>query len=277
MGSRPKKICPLLTKIPIWSVGFNKSQDQGVVMRAKAIEEFFNFQFQKSALSSKRGLVHLFSQMADAEGGNSGELCLFDKIEDYVQDPAIKNIIRVHKADEERHEQMFLDYIKLLGETPQPLTDEMRLLKMLDRELDILEKPVTSDQDVINIMTLLLVIEERAIMEFENMQKVFKNDHAIMSMLEEAIKDEEKHLKFCNKVIEHFKADQNKVDEQYQEYKKLEDLAYRKLSLNLMNFYLDNEFVENEFSRKFWRFMGGIARQEIEKEEARKESYPIPA
>ncbi len=246
-------------------------------MRSKAIEDFFNIQFQKQALTKKRGLVHLFSQMADAEGGNSGELCLFDKIEDYVKDPAIKNIIRVHKADEEKHEQMFLDYIKILGEKPEPLTDEMRLLKMLDRELNILEKPVTSDQDVINIMTLLLVIEERAIFEFENMRRVFKNDHAIMSMLDEAIKDEEKHLKFCKKVIDHFKADKEKVEEQYQEYKKLEDLAYRKLSLNLMTFYLDNKFVENELSQKFWRFMGNIAKQEIKREKGQESWEPITA
>lgn len=246
-------------------------------MRSKAIEEFFNTQFRRQALSKTEGLVHLFSQMADAEGGNSGELCLFDKIEDYVQDPAIKNIIRVHKADEERHEQMFLDYIKILGEEPQPLTDEMRLLKMLDRELNILEKPVTSDEDVINIMTLLLVIEERAILEFEGMQKTFKHDHAINAMLNVAIKDEEKHLKFCRKVIDHFKADQEKVEMKYREYKELEDLAYRKLSLNLMSYYLDNQFIESEFSRKFWRFMGGIAQSEIEREEARKESLPVPA
>lgn len=246
-------------------------------MRSKAIEEFFNTQFRRQALTKTEGLVHLFSQMADAEGGNSGELCLFDKIEDYVKDPAIKNIIRLHKNDEERHEQMFLDYIKILGEEPTPLTDDMRLLKMLDRELIILEKPVTSDQDVINIMTLLLVIEERAILEFEGMQKTFKHDHAINAMLDIAIKDEEKHLKFCRKVIDHFKADPEEVEKQYQEYKRLEDLAYRKLSLNLMSFYLDNKFIEGDFSEKFWRFMGNIAQQGINKEKGQESWKPVAA
>lgn len=246
-------------------------------MRAKLIEDFFNIQFLKQALTNKRGLVHLFSQMADAEGGNSGELHLFDKIEAYVQDPAIKKIIKSHKADEEKHEKMFLDYIELLGEKPEVLTDEMRLLKMLDRELNILEKPVESDQDVINIMTLLLVIEERAIFEFENLLKVFNNDWAIKSMLEEAVKDEEKHLKFCHKVINHFGADEDLVKQQYEEYKELEDLAYRKLSLNLMNFYLEQNFVKGDFAKKFWKFMGNVAKAEIQKEKGQESWEPITA
>lgn len=241
------------------------------------LENYLNIQFMKQALTNKKGLVHLFSQMADAEGGNSGELHLFDKIEDYIQDPTIKKIVKAHKADEEKHEQMFLDYIEMLGEKPIPLTDDIRLLKVLDSELNILNNEIKTDQDVINIMALLLVIEERAILEFQNLLQVFDKDWAIKSMLEEAIKDEEKHLKFCNKIISHYTTDEVEVNKQIEEYRRLEDLSYRKLSLNHMNYCLNENFIEGSFKQNFWRFLGNIAKSGIQNEKGHESWEPIGA
>lgn len=246
-------------------------------MRTKMIEDYFNVLFMKQALTNKKGLVHLFSQMADAEGGNSGELHMFDKLHHYVTDPAIKKIIEVHKKDEEKHEQMFLDYISILGENPIPLTDDLRLLKVLDLELNILSKDVQSDQDVVNLMTLLLVIEERAIFEFENLLKVFEKDLAIRSMLEEAIKDEQKHLKFCYKIINHYETDKLKIEKQIKNYRHLEDIAYRKLSLNQMNYYLKENYIKGDCRQKFWKFLGRIAQNEIQREPGQEKWQPMSA
>ncbi|MBT3584218.1 MAG: ferritin-like domain-containing protein [Halobacteriovoraceae bacterium] len=232
-------------------------------MKRQNLEEYLNVLFMRQNLSDRKGLTYLFSQLADAESSNGGEIKIFEQLIDYVQDPGLKKVLAVHKADEERHEKMFLHYIELMGTNPITLGDDQRVLSLLERELGLLKRPVKCDEDVVQLILLLQVIEERAIQEFEALKVAFEKDLVIVNLLETIIKDERKHLVYCQKVATFYQQDSQKIEQTLNRFRKIEEYCYRQLSANHMTYCMQEDLIKGSFWRRFWGFMGQLGNLKI--------------
>jgi rubrerythrin len=166
--------------------------------------------FLTQLLSTPKGRATLLSQLAEAEGGDGGELDIFEHLLAVLDDEETKKLARVHKEDEERHERLFAEAARKEGAEPVRHPKESQLLRRLDAHTGFFSKPITDKDGVVEAYLLLLVIEERALRQFALMKQAFAavGSTEIVALLDEVAADEERHLRYCEAISRRYATDE---------------------------------------------------------------------
>src|SRR5688572_15253161 len=122
-------------------------------------------------LATPEGRAHILHQLADAEG--NGENGFFESLLARVDDPVLARLVRKHKEDELRHEQLFLARARAQGVPLAPLPAEVKYVERVFAATGFENQPIDTRDDLVEAYALLQVIEERSVTQFAEMEKAF--------------------------------------------------------------------------------------------------------
>ncbi len=219
--------------------------------------------FLKELLAEPRGRATLLKQLGDAEGGDGGELDIFEHVLAVLDDPAqadtsadaaaleeVRKLVRVHKADEERHERLFHDRAAATGAAPMKLPPEAHLLRRLDKHVGFFSKPVVDKKGVVDAYLLLLVIEERAVRQFDRYRAAFAaaGDEATAQVIDGIKADEARHLRYCEAISRRYSDDEEVRQARLAELRALEASCFDQVQAINLRMLVDAGFV----GRTWW-------------------------
>lgn len=218
--------------------------------------------FMKELLSTPRGRATLLKQLSDAEGGDGGELDIFTHILDVLDDEEVKKLVRIHKEDEERHERLFAERAASNGVAPFKLPSEAHLLRRIDKQVGFFSKPVTDRSGVVEAYLLLLVIEERAILQFDKYIEAFRaqGDSETVAVMESIKADEARHLRYCEAISKRYSDDEAVRQTRLAYYRGLESQCFDEVQAMNLRMLVNNGFVGHSFFTKLlWGALSRVA------------------
>jgi rubrerythrin len=181
--------------------------------------------FLRRMIRSPEGRNHMLRQLADAEG--NGENGFFELVLAKVDDPNLRQMIRKHKEDELRHEQMFLACAERTGAAAEPLPDNVKYVDRIFREVGFYDQPMTSREDVMTAYLLLQAVEERSVVQFKLFEQAYAEVDPLAAATFAAIaKDEERHIKYCHAVARRYAPDAATHDRKLAEMRTIEARAF---------------------------------------------------
>jgi rubrerythrin len=221
--------------------------------------------FLKDLLATPKGRATLLKQASDAEGGDGGELDIFEHMLEVIDDEEVRKLVRVHKADEERHERVFLERMKAAGAEPLPLPRASHLLRRLDEHVGFFTRPVRDRAGVVEAYLLLLVIEERAMKQFHRWERAFlrAGDAETAAVLRDVRRDEERHLRYCEAITRRYSDDEARRQARLDELRALEAKCFDEVQAINLRVLVDNGLVGRGWRGALWRFLSRAADERI--------------
>ncbi len=215
-------------------------------------------QFLSQLVSTPRGRATILSQVARSEG-TDGEHGVFEHILSCLDDDEVTRLVRVHQADEARHEQMFLRRMEAQGVAPLVTPQETDLLARLDEHTGFHSRPVRDRQGVYQAYLLLQVIEERALNQFARMQRAFAaaGDHETVAVFQEVSVDEERHVKYCQAITKRYALSEPARLEGLEMMRRLEAVAFEETQRANFHIFVGEGLVDGPFWGPVWRFLLG--------------------
>lgn len=220
--------------------------------------------FLQELLATARGRATLLQQLAEAEGGDGGELDIFEHLLDVIDDDEVKKLVRVHKEDEERHEQLFFARRDAMGAAAVALPKSSHLLRRLDAHTGFFSRPITDRAGVVEAYLLLLVIEERATRQFGRWEAAFRRqgDDVTADTIRDIGKDEERHLKYCEAITRRYSDDEGTRQQRLAHYRALELTCFQEVQAANLSFLVDHGFVGHSWWTKvLWSTLSGVAKR----------------
>ena len=222
--------------------------------------------FLGELLATARGRATLLKQLGEAEGGDGGELDIFEHLLDVIDDAEVKKLVRVHMEDEERHEALFFGRMDAMGAAPVTLPKHSHLLRRLDAHTGFFSRPITDRKGVVEAYMLLLVIEERATRQFGRWETAFRKqgDDVTADLIRDIGKDEERHLKYCEAITRRYSDDEATRQERLAHYRALEAKCFEEVQAVNLTFLVDNGFVGHTWwTRALWSTLSGVAKRRL--------------
>jgi hypothetical protein len=216
--------------------------------------------FLSQLCRTPRGRAHLYRQLADAEGGNGGELMLFDHLLAYVgDDEEIARLVRLHYEDELRHEKLYSQLADETGFGHVEAPPETSVLLALDEELGLFGHPITTREDVMEAYLCLLVIEERATTQFGVLRDAVRPyDPAAARVIDEIERDEARHLRYCEAISKRYAPDEQTRQTRLLAIRAAERRAFAKVQMANLRHHLQNGLIEGRLWRAFWGALGKL-------------------
>jgi len=216
--------------------------------------------FMHQVAETKEGRSWILTQMADAEGGEGGELQVFEALAAYVDDQKLQQLIALHKDDEERHEALFRERADALGVPRPTIPREQKLLLRLDDALQVFTKPIASDEAVLDAYLVLLVVEERATAQFALTKRVFEKhgDHETARVLDEIAADEARHLKYCHAITKRYAPNEEARQRRIDEIRAVEARVFLENGRGNVRYALEQGFIRNPLWRAFWKTLQAL-------------------
>ena len=207
------------------------------------------------------GRAVILAQLAEAEGQNGGEIRLFDHLLAAVDDPLLNKVVRRHREDEERHEALFKDCVRRTGVDPGSIPAEMQVLLVLDRKIGVLSQPVRTPEQIMKAYLLLLVIEERALTQFQMLEEVFRlTDPYAADRIREIARDEARHVKYCHAVSRKYAPSEEGRLRELRRLRELEVEAFAEVEMANLRLALRERHFTSRWKRLFWRAMGALGK-----------------
>jgi rubrerythrin len=227
---------------------------------ADVVESALNKRFLRTYLATPQGRAGLLRQLADAEGGDGGELDIFSHVLAVMDDEKLRSLVKQHHADEERHEQLFLARMRAQGVEIENTPKDLHLLHVLDERVGFFSTPVTTRRQVMEAYLLLLVIEERAIRHFDRMAQGFEDagDHESARVLREVKADEVRHVRTCEAVSRRYADSEAERQEALSRLRQLERESFALVQRRNLRLRLE-EGVFRGPARWFWRTLLAVA------------------
>jgi rubrerythrin len=218
--------------------------------------------FLSHVTASPRGRAHILAQLANAEGGDGGELMLFEHLLAYVDDPKLRQLIQLHHEDELRHERLFIERAEAQGAELPIIPDRVKLLMRIDAKVGLFNKPVETDEDVVRVYLALLVIEERAMAQFRLLQHAFRaaGDDATARVLEEVEADEGRHLKYCHAITKRYAPDEEDRQRRLAQMREVEAQAFAENGRENMAWTLSRGILSG-WRRALWQQLARLQRR----------------
>jgi rubrerythrin len=215
--------------------------------------------FTNRVITSLPGRAHLLNQCADAEA--NGENGFFEHILAWVDDPQLDKMIRKHREDELRHEQLFLAARDKTGLDPGPVPAELKLIDRLDRAVGgFFDHPIRNGRDVMDAYLLLQVIEERAVTQFALFERAFRGvDDETADVIAGIARDEDRHLKYCHAIARRYAPDERVQRDTLREFRRLEAGCFAENSRANMDHLFGHGWVAvNPVEKLFWKAASGL-------------------
>lgn len=211
-------------------------------------------QFLKRMVSTPRGRATLLAQVARSEG-TDGEHGIFEHVLASLDDDEVRKLVRVHQADEARHEQLFLARVAAQGVAPLVTPASTDLLTRIDAHTGFHSRPIVDRHGVVQAYLMLQVIEERALRQFGRMEDAFRNagDTETADVFAEVAKDEERHLKYCVAITKKFSLSEAAREAGLAMMRQLEAVAFKETQLLNFQIFVEEGFVDGPV----WRFLLG--------------------
>lgn len=171
------------------------------------LRERLSMSFLRRVIAKPEGRAHVLRELADAEG--NGENGFFEVILAKMDDPQLRRLVEKHKADELRHEQLFLACAERTGAPVEPVPDEVKYVERVYQRTGFYDKPIENGRDIMEAYLLLQAVEERSVIQFALMEQVFREvDPATADVFLVIIKDEERHIKYCDAIARRYAPDE---------------------------------------------------------------------
>jgi hypothetical protein len=227
------------------------------------IRDRLSMAFMKRVVATPEGRAHILRELADAEG--NGENGFFENVLAQVNDPALRQMIRKHKEDELRHEQMFLACAARTGVPAQPIPPEVKYVERIFDAVGFYEQPIRSDEDIMNAYLLLQAVEERSVVQFKLFEQVFADLDPLTAATFAAIgKDEERHIKYCHAIARKYAPDAATHDKKLAEMRDLEARAFAENSrANMDHVFSRNWFAGGAIAKWFFRTLSRFNRDAL--------------
>jgi hypothetical protein len=189
------------------------------------IRDRFSMAFMKRLIATPEGRNHVLRELADAEG--NGENGFFEIVLSKVNDASLRQMISKHKADELRHEQMFLECAARTGAADEPIPDSVKYVERIFQAVGFYEKPIETGEDIMRAYLLLQAVEERSVVQFKLMEQAFREVDVTTAQVFVAIgRDEERHIKYCQAIARRYAPDAATHDRVLAEMRELEARAF---------------------------------------------------
>jgi rubrerythrin len=209
--------------------------------------------FMKRVIATPGGRAHLLRELADAEG--NGENGFFESILAKVDDPGLRQVIKKHKEDELRHEQMFLACAERTGVKAEPLPENVKYVERIFDAVGFYDQELKTNEDIMSAYLLLQAIEERSVVQFRLFEKVFAKVDPLTAATFAAIRDDEvRHIKYCRAVAKKYAPDAATLERKLQEMRELEAHAFAANGrANLAYVFSRGWFAGGAFAKWFFR------------------------
>jgi hypothetical protein len=134
-----------------------------------------------------------------AESEDSDELGVFDALLSRVQEPRLKQLVRLHRDDEVRHAQLFRACVRRNGDIPEPGRPAVSLTARVDHALGgVCAAFVAGERSVMEAYTLLQVIEECAVSQLPLVIELLaKLDPKSAGAVRAILRDSQRHVKYA--------------------------------------------------------------------------------
>jgi rubrerythrin len=214
--------------------------------------------FMKRVIATPEGRAHLLRELADAEG--NGENGFFENVLAKVDDPGLRQVIRKHKEDELRHEQLFLAAAERTGVPAEPIPPQVKYVERIFEAVGFYDQPLESGDDIMSAYLLLQAIEERSVVQFELFEQVFaKVDPATAATFRIIRADEERHIKYCRAVAKKYAPSAERHDAKLAEMRALEARAFVENSRANMDYVFSRGwFAGGALTKWFFRTLSNF-------------------
>lgn len=224
------------------------------------LRDRLTLRFVDRVITSPAGRAHLLNQAADAEG--NGENGFFEHVLAHVDDPQLQKMIVKHRADELRHEQLFLAARDKTGIDPGPVPDELKLIDRLDRAVGhFFAQPIRDRRGVMEAYLMLQVIEERALTQFALFELAFRGvDDETADVITGIAADEERHLKYCHAIARRYAPSDTVQRDTLRELRQLEARCFAENGRANMDYLFGRGIVAvHPVEKWFWQAVNGLS------------------
>jgi rubrerythrin len=223
------------------------------------LRDRLTLRFTDRVITGARGRAHLLNQCADAEA--NGENGFFEHMLAFVDDPMLRLLIGKHRADELRHEQLFLAARDRTGVDPGAVPDECKLIDRLDVAVGgFFAQPIRDARGIMDAYLLLQVIEERALTQFALFELAFRGvDDETADAIAGIARDEARHLKYCHAIARRYAPDAATQQSTLAELRQLEARCFAENGRANMQHLFDSGYVAvGPVEKLFWKAVNGL-------------------
>jgi rubrerythrin len=161
-------------------------------------------------VATPRGRAFLLSFMADAEEADEGA---FDRLIARVDAPELQKMVRIHKADEERHARVLREALARQGAAAPPLPAHLRIVDRIDAaaggafRLGFPDDPPRAG--VMKVYALLQAVEERGVAQFPSIARaIAPHDPRAAAAIEDITRDEARHVLYAQAIARRYADDE---------------------------------------------------------------------
>jgi demethoxyubiquinone hydroxylase (CLK1/Coq7/Cat5 family) len=148
-------------------------------------------------LRTPQGRAFFLNRLAESE--DSDELGVFDALLARVQEPRLKQLVRLHRDDEARHAQLLRACVRRNGGVPERPQSTVSLAARIDYALGgLCAAFVANECSVMEAYTVLQVIEESAVSQLPIVVELLtKLDPESAAAVRSILRDEQRHVKYA--------------------------------------------------------------------------------
>ena len=195
------------------------------------VQRFF-LRFMRLLARTPDGQRFILSQLVETEAMANGDGNMFPRLLAYVADPRLHRLVQRHYDDEVRHEQLYRSVIGRIPSTrdaPQSVM-MMRILESVSRPSTA--EAITCDDDILDGYLFIQVLEEHATDDLPLVASVFDSiDPAIAAVVRSVKDDEEKHVRWCDPILDHYARSPEDLARRRLRYRRLAAFAHHRHNL----------------------------------------------
>jgi len=211
-------------------------------------------------VASPRGRAFQLSFMADAEESDEG---VFDEMLSRVPDADVQKMIRMHRDDERRHARLFRECVARTGVRPDPVPDELRIIKRIDRLVGggveaFLANPSAG---VMGVYAMLQVVEQRGVEQFPAVAHALRRvDPESAAVVDEITRDERRHVRYAQAIAKRYAPDAETLETTLGHCRAIEAQAFAEHGRAFLRFAVEHDLLAVRGpERLLWRALVAVA------------------
>jgi hypothetical protein len=157
----------------------------------------------------------------------NGEGAMFPRLLEYVTEPRLHRLVQRHYDDEVRHEKLYRDLLPRLESTAEAPRSMMVMQILQDLTRQYCADDIQCDRDVLESYLFIQVLEEHAEVDLPLLSEVFADiDPVIADVVRRVGKDETKHVKWCDPLVEQFATSPQDLAQSRLRFRRLANFAH---------------------------------------------------
>lgn len=204
------------------------------------LQELIGPRFLARLVGSPRGRAFHLRWMADAEESDEG---VFDDLLSRAADPAVHKMIRIHRDDERRHARLLRECVARAGVEPEPVPDELRYIRRIDRILGGGVEAFLAHQAVgiMEVYAMLQVVEERGVKQFPLVaQALLRVDPESAAVVARIVQDERRHVGYARAIARRYAPDQPTLADTLRSFREIEARAFTEHNQAYLRFAVEH-------------------------------------